>query len=264
MIGKFASSLCIAVMAAGPAAAVNGISVDGRVWRSSHESLYERGAEVMQMWGPGDKASRIISLKMHTSKVPGNASDEVFETIAACDITYPASTLCKSFAFRGTGALDTVFQFDDRPGYKKYVLRTSFTVDGDVLVTLGRPGNEEQLSTSVRRMLGMRARQASSEGMRVWINGSEFLILGQGDPAQGFLFFPGDLGDRLNSMDKYAMAPVLMAEGQIEAPMGGPSVREGRASLGWIGSRSYGLVYDSGQRAWMLEECYIRMQQRGL
>ena len=228
----------------GRRAFAKGVSLSG----GDAENLYLRGAEVMEVYGPKDRYSRVISLKLHTVKDMASFN-EMLRIYDVTDVTMgkPDPDIF-SQEFATWNPLDTTFQLDDRvPGKKEYVLRISFPDHPDADISFGRPGNESQLRTTLRRLLHLRAKQVLDEGKMVEINNRAFFSYPQcGGGICSLMYFPEDLADRLNDEHIEALSPRLLAD---------LSDRNGRYSgpqpLGWVEDKYYYLVYDQENGYWV-------------
>lgn len=212
------------------------------------DSLYVRGAVAMDIWGPKDKVSRRMSAKLYTVRQDAR----LVEKLGIYDITYQSDVFGQKFSIGS--ALSQTAPLDDRkPGYPPYVLNISFTLNGNTRITFGRPGNEDQLATSVRRLFVKRAEQALDEGSKFRIGGNDFLALGQGGAISNILFFPSDLASKLDSSDVYDMAPVLAAELMTRGPDGRQQRLSGKRPLGYVSGQFYYLVFDESSGSWRAE-----------
>lgn len=203
---------------------------------------YRHGAEVVKLYGPKDTFSRIIAVKLCTIRKDGYLLD----MLCIYDITEPDDVFHQQFS--PVNELEKTFALDDRtPGKREYVLKIDYSGD-DCFITLGRPGNEEQIRTTIRRLRRLRAQQVLVDGTRVEINGKKFLVLLQSAGVNSFLYFNGDLKDKMKMEDFSVLEPELLAD--LPAYKYDGSIPE-PSPLGRIGDRYYFLVFDPQTNYWI-------------
>jgi hypothetical protein len=196
----------------------------------ARKKLYERGGIAKKVWGPKDKVSRLVSLKIVTSKSGGRLIDQ----LGICDITTP-SVYCQSFDIE---VGERVFNLEDRvPGlaWYKHVLKI-FPEGGELRINFGRPGHEDQVSITVSRLYRLRVEQALDEGDPLTLGSRRFLSLPQGLGGSALLFFRSDSDPK----NQYDWGPELMAELKSTSAL---------APLGRVDGDYYYLKYDT-DRGW--------------
>lgn len=217
------------------------------------KDLYEDGAVVTEVYGPGDANSRKISMKIYTKRLDdGRLVDE----IGIFDITNTGDIFGQRFSL-GDG--DQTFVLDDRTdGHKKYELKFGRADEnGSRSVTFARPDPDKKgggvaLTTTMADLYLKRADQAAALGEMgdiAKVGDQEFYVVPQGGALSGFVFLPKAAVDARRKEDIRSLSAGLFAvTGQrgadgwsqrIEAgPKGGPD-------LGKVNGKEYHLVWNS-------------------
>lgn len=212
---------------------------------------YIDGGIQRRIYGPSDEGGRVISMKLYCDT---DESGSTYDMLGIFDVTEPHNIYGQNISL---GSFDYSagklrFALDDRtPGHRNYVLAIS--PRGDSLVTFGRPGNEDQISTSLTKLLRLRAQYAIDQGFRVTIGSEDFLIIPQRGSLTGFVFFKGDLAQRLANGDIDAAYGkfCVKTERRTEA---GRWVRErGPLPIGNVDGVFYEMAYDPQSNQWVIQ-----------
>ncbi|HAM35571.1 MAG TPA: hypothetical protein DEB40_02060 [Elusimicrobia bacterium] len=227
-----------------------GPNLTGAAKSFDFDSLFVKGAVIGQnVYAPGDKVSRKISIKMYTVKENGQPVNK----IGIFDVTYKGDVFGRKFPLNNGEA---TFALDDRvAGMPKYTLKLSPKLDGDTEITFGREGNATQMKTTLFALLRMRAEQAVKEGSTFEVNGKKMLVLGQGGARGGLLFFPSDLNERIQKGGD--LTPDYVTEVNKRAPDGrGVLIGDGhKRPLGEVNGKFYNLEYNSELALFEPKEC---------
>lgn len=220
------------------------------------KDLYEEGAQVVDVSGPGDANSRRISMKIFSRRTE---TGEIVNEIAIYDITdSPRDIFGQRFAI-GDG--DKSFVLDDRtPGHKKYELKYIKGDNGETVVSFARPGDGgTPLKVGLGDLYAMRAEQAARMRNVININGQDFYTLPQGGSKSGLMMFPKALIDeRGKGGDPMNLTPALYAVvGERGSDGRNQNVKPGANGgpmLGKVGDKDYKLVFNSQLGMWEVKE----------
>lgn len=212
------------------------------------DSLYRNGAVVKQIWAPGDRHSRMVSVKLYTVR----EGDNLVTKVGVWDITNQSHVFGQNFTLSDSG--ETTFALDDRiEGYPQYTLK--FTPDGaDSIITLERAGSKGgggTLKTSVNELYSLRAMQAQSEGATIDVGGRKYLALGQGGHPGGISFFPADAAARTARGER--VAAELHADTNVRT-QGRDVNKPGKQKLGSVDGKPYHLAFNSSLGYWQVGE----------
>lgn len=214
------------------------------------KDLYEDGAVVTEVYGPGDANSRKISMKIYTKRLDDG---RLVNEIGIFDITDEKDIFGQRFSL-GDG--DQSFVLDDRkPGHKKYELKFGRAKEnGDFDIAFQRPGTDKEgvaLKTTANALYLARADQAAAFGRAgdvAKVGGKEFYVLPQGGALGGFVFFPKEETDARRIENPRGFAPALMAYTSERGPEGYPqripTGAKGGPHLGNVGGTDYHLVWN--------------------
>lgn len=214
-------------------------------------NIYADGGIRRYIYGPSDTTSRLISMLLYCDK---SASGSVYDKLGIFDVTDPYDSYGQYFSF---GHFDfnpaKTFMLDDRtPGHRKYSLLIS--PQTSIPIKFGRPGNEDQISTSRDKLLMLRARHAIDKGTRVTIGSKEFLVIPQQATLPSLVFFTGDLAERLDDGDNNAAYASFCVKTMRRSAGGGWERERGPLLLGEVDGRPYELAFDPQINAWVIQE----------
>lgn len=219
------------------------------------ESLYISGAKVMDINAPGDSVKRRISMKIYTSL---DENGLPVDKVGIFDATYPNATFGQRFDFGKVGGdgVKQDFKLDDSvAGAPKYTLKMTPTVNGDMEVVFGREGLEGDavIKTTLSELYHMRAEQAVAEGGVVTIDGTDFLVLGQGGAQGTLLFFPADTKERMERGEnvKPDLAAAVSKRGSDGSSV---NISSGPVALGNVRGTDYQLVFNKDEKFWEVQK----------
>lgn len=225
-------------------------------WESLYGSLeHPGGALVVEMTAPGEKASRLISIKVYTTK--DEKTGAMVDQLGIFDITYPGDSFGRRFDLGQTEAEGKKIALDtDNPKAPKYALAMTASTDGDMLVSLrleglnGKKGTT--VTTSLNELYRKRAQQAVDEGGNIKVGGKEFIVLGQGGAKGSLLFFPADIKERMANGEN--VKPELAALVNERSSDGRNVNLADPRPLGSVSGKPYELVFDNDLKYWVAQE----------
>jgi hypothetical protein len=207
------------------------------------DELYKTGAEVADVYGPGDQGYRTLSMKVYTIRdTDGNLINQIgIVDITPGDITSPS--LPRLIDSSSPGQADIVLH----DGGRHYIV----TVGSDGSVTLKRPGAADggpgSIVTSKAQLSADRDSQIMNGGT-VTIDGLPFYVLGQGGVKGSFLFFSqAQMQDSPNGNAH----PELMGDVAQVVGDGTTSPIAGHPDLGQLlDGSAWHLEFDMQARSW--------------
>jgi hypothetical protein len=213
-------------------------------------NIYVDGGIRRTITGPSDTGGRLISMKLYCDK---DASGYVYAKLGIFDVTDPFDSYGQYFSFAAFDFSSTkTFPLDDRtPGHRNYVL--SISPRTSMPIKFGRPGYEDQISTSRDNLLVLRAQHAIDKGTRVTIGSKEFLVIPQQGTLPGFVFFTGDLARRLASGDSDAAYESFCVKTMRRTGGGGWEQERGPLLIGEVDGRSYELAFNPQTKNWVIQ-----------
>lgn len=213
-------------------------------------TVYADGGIRRQVYGPKDKTSRVISMKLYCDK---DASGHVYSKLGIFDVTDPYDSYGQYFSLAEFSYRDgKTFELDDRtPGHRNYTL--SISPGAGVPIRFGRPGNEDQISTTRDKLLMIRARHAIDTGLRVTIGSKEFLVISQQGTLPSFVFFKGDLAERLNNGDSGAAYELFCVKTMTRTSGGGWERARGPLPIGEVDGLLYELAWNPQSDQWVIQ-----------
>ncbi|MEK7234462.1 MAG: hypothetical protein AAB268_11645 [Elusimicrobiota bacterium] len=214
--------------------------------------MFEDGAVVRDVCGPGDGGVRRISMKLYTKRVDG----EIVNEIGIFDLSdSPDDIFGRRFQI---GVGKQKFVLDDRtPGNKKYELDFGPPDEnGNREITLSRPGGKGDgvLKTSTSDLFNMRADQAAALGHILDVGGEEFYVLPQSGAKGALVMFRKEVIDGRGKGDPRFLEPELVAEVGERGPNGRNRNLPGKPHLGTVGNASYHLEYNKELGYWEAKE----------
>lgn len=213
-------------------------------------NIYADGGIRRPIHGPRDQTTRIIAMQLYCDK---DARGYVYSKLGIFDVTEPHDFYgqyfsLSDFSFRN----GKTFPLNDRtPGHRNYTL--SIAPGAGVPIKFGRPGNEDQISTSRDKLLMIRARHAIDNGVRVEIGSTEFLVIPQHGTLPGYVFFKGDLAARLANGDTSAAYEMFCVKTMRRAGGGGWERERGPLPIGEVDGRLYELAWDPQTNQWVIQ-----------
>lgn len=208
-------------------------------------SHYESGAIIRAVYGPEDTTSRLISIKIYTYR---GDDGRAYNRYGVFDISDVWDIYGQTFSL-GDPPQRRIIKLDDRTAnHRNYVFEVRGAPGAGVF--LGRPGNEEQISTSLDQLLGLRGRYVAERGTRVLLGGREFLIVPQGGSYPGFVFFVGDLAQRISQGDTACLYPEFFVQTMKKNSSGYWVQDSGPLLIGEVDGRRYEMIFNRESKTW--------------
>lgn len=235
--------LSLALLAQSPAAAQNDMNV------------YVDGGIQRDIYGPSDKTSRRISLRLYCDK---DADGNVYNKLGIFDVTDSRDIYGQYFSLAGEfqHRNGTTFMLDDRtPGHRLYTLAITPT-GPNTNIKFGRPGNADQITTTKDKLLAVRARHAFENGTRAYLGSREFIVIKQLGTLPGLVFFHGDLEQRLAAGDTNAAYATFFVKTMRRMDGGGWQTERGPLLIGEVDGQTYELALNPQTNEWVIQQRY--------
>lgn len=220
----------------------------------TYEDMYLRGGVAGLVSGPKDPVSAPYTLKLETSRDPGTGEMKTF--VAIYDTSEnPAFVRRVPMTARGDNPVQHA------PGRWNLVLNIANAENGDLAISLHRPGDNESregLVTSASALARARLQQAIDKaqlpngGQRVaTIGGRQYYVSRQGGTVESALFFPVDLASKPDAtwLDLRPLAAAVISRVSGD---GAFVPVKGKPDLGEIDGKPYHLELENG--AWVVKD----------
>lgn len=214
------------------------------------DSGYVEGGIRRNIYGPKDKTSRAISMRLYCDL---DSNGNVYNKLGIFDVTEPDNIYGQYFSLVEFFREGHSFILDDRtPGHRRYVLTISPAAG--VPITFGRPGSDDQISTTKDKLLAVRARHAIDNGTRVSLGSREFIVIQQLGTLPGFIFFKGDLEQRLAAGDTNAAYAEFFVKTMRRTAGGNWQQERGPLLIGEVDGRIYELAMNPQTNQWVIQQ----------
>lgn len=215
----------------------------GTAAASDDSDFFRQGAIVRKVEAAsGDDGYRLISFGLYSYMDGGS----IYHRIGIYDITDPADIYGVTF-----GLCDGPDRrmIELQPGGRPYVLTNVGC--GQTTLQFGRPGREDQISTTRDELFAKRARFAVDKGQPISLGSSRFLVVYQlGADLRGFVFFPADVMDRLARFGAISGRPIFFVQTQEKDSNGQWANKSGSLAIGEVDGIRYGLRWNYGDQKW--------------
>jgi len=211
---------------------------------------YVEGGIRRNIAGPKDKTSRTISLRLYCDTYPNG---NFYNKLGIFDVTEPDNIYGQYFSLGEFFRDGKSFILDDRtPGHRRYILTISPTAG--VPIMFGRPGYDDQIKTTRDKLLRVRARHAIDNGTALTIGSRSFLAITQLGSLPGFIFFRGDLEERLAAGDLDAAYGAFFVKTMRKTEDGRWVDAAGPLLIGEVDGRTYELAKNPQTNQWVIQQ----------